>query len=224
VIADRLADVRARIEAAAIAAGRAPDTVGLVAVSKRHPPEAIREAYAAGQRDFGENYAQELRDKAVALADLPDIRWHFVGRIQTNKVKYFASTVARVHAIDRVDHAVAIGQRAGDGPVGVLAAINLADEATKSGVAGDEALALCRALHAVPGIALKGLMTMPPPSDDPEAGAPEYARLAALAERGRAEGLPLHELSMGMSGDYEVAIRHGATWVRVGTAIFGPRG
>lgn len=223
-IAEGLARVRGGIAEACAAAGRDPSEVHLVAVSKTHPPDAIRAAYAAGQRNFGENYAQELRDKARALADLPDLRWHFVGRIQSNKAKYIAPVAVRVHALDSIEHARALVDRAEGREVTCLVAVNVADEDTKSGVLPADALDLCRALHALPGIALAGLMTMPPPTDDPEDAAPFFARLADLAARGRAQGLPLTELSMGMTGDYPVAIRHGATWVRIGTAIFGPRG
>jgi len=223
-IADRLAKVRAAIADACAAAERDPSEVHLVAVSKTHPPEMIRAAYAAGQRDFGENYAQELRDKARALADLADLRWHYIGRIQSNKAKYIAPAAVRIHAVDSVDHARALVDRADGRPLGCLVSVNVADEDTKGGVLASTALDLCRALHAEPGVDLKGLMTMPPPTDDPEDAAPFFARLADLAARGRAEGLPLTELSMGMSGDYPVAIRHGATWVRIGTAIFGARG
>jgi PLP dependent protein len=222
-IAESLAQVRHGIARACDVAGRDPSEVHLVAVSKTHPPEVIRAAHAAGQRDFGENYAQELRDKARALADLPDLRWHFIGRIQSNKARYIAPIAVRVHAVDSLEHARALAERAEGRPVACLVAVNVADEDTKSGVLPPDALSLCHALHALPGLDLKGLMTMPPPTADPEQAAPYFARLAELAARGRAEGLPLVELSMGMTGDYPVAIRHGATWVRIGTALFGPR-
>lgn len=222
MIAERLAAVRAGVAAACAAAGRAEDAVTLVAITKTVPPERIREAYAAGQRHFGENYAQELRDKARALADLPDLCWHFVGRLQKNKAKYVAPVATRVHAVEDVDTAVALVDRA-TGPVSCLVMVNVADESSKGGVPAGAALALCERLHAVPGVALRGLMALPPPADDPEASAPHFAALAALAAEGRRRGLPLHELSMGMSHDYAVAIRHGATFVRVGTAIFGER-
>jgi pyridoxal phosphate enzyme (YggS family) len=218
-IASRLAEVQGRIEAASVAAGRAPDAARLVAVSKTFPAESIREAYAAGQRDFGENYAQELREKAESLADLTELRWHFIGRVQRNKARWIAPLAYRVHAVDSVEHAQALAGRAA-APLRCLLAVNLGGEASKSGVGEAAALALAHAVHAVDGIELVGLMTMPPPEVDPR---PQFAALAALAARGRAEGLPLRELSMGMSGDYEAAIAHGATWVRVGTAIFGAR-
>lgn len=222
-IAQRLREVREGIAAACVAAGRSAEEVTLVAVSKKHGPERIREAYAAGQRDFGENYAQELRDKARVLSDLEEIRWHYIGRIQSNKARYIVPLAVRVHAVDSVPHAEALARRAAGGRVPCLVEVNLALEASKGGTTEVSALQLCEALHGMDGIDLKGLMTMPPYVDDPEVVAPLFARLAELAAEGRRRGLPLHELSMGMTGDYAVAIRHGATWVRIGTAIFGPR-
>jgi pyridoxal phosphate enzyme (YggS family) len=222
VIAAALATVRSRIAAAITASGRDPASVQLVAVGKTQPSSALREAYAAGQRDFGENYAQELRDKARELADLPGIRWHFIGRLQTNKAKYVAPVAYRVHAIESVPEAEALAARA-TGPLTVLLAVNVADETSKGGVPSSLALETATRVSAVPGITVGGLMTLPPYSDDPAASAPHFAALAELAARGRAAGLPLDELSMGMSHDLEVAIAAGATWVRVGTAIFGVR-
>ena len=221
-VAARLAAVRQELEAACRAAGRDPSEVTLVAVSKTFGPEAIREAWAAGQRDFGESYAQELRDKAAALADLPGLRWHFVGRIQSNKARYIAPVATRVHAIEALRHAKALAARA-ERLVPVLVAVNVGGEETKGGVAPEATLDLCAALHELPGVEVRGLMTLPPWRDDPEEVGPYFARLAALAAEGRRRGLPLEELSMGMSHDFPVAVRHGATWVRVGTAIFGQR-
>ncbi len=221
-IGANLAAVRAALADAARVAGRDPDDVTLVAVSKRHGPDAIRAAYAAGQRDFGENYAQELRDKAAALADLPELRWHYIGRIQSNKAAWIAPVSVLVHAIDSLEHARALARRA-EAPVPCLVAVNVAGEQTKGGVPADRALDLCRVLAEEPGVALRGLMTMPPYEDDPERSAPHFRALRRLAEAGRAEGLPLHALSMGMTSDFAVAVREGATLVRIGTAIFGPR-
>ncbi len=206
-IADRLAAIR----------GRIPAGVTLVAVSKTQPAEAIREAYAAGQRDFGENYAQEWREKADALADLADLRWHFVGGLQTNKVKYLAGRVHLVHAVDREELARELSRRFGQkGAVArVLLEVNTGGEATKGGVAPADAPALAAAVRALPGVDLRGLMCMPPPEDDPR---PHFRLLRALRDR-----LGLADLSMGMSADWEVAIEEGATIVRVGTAIFGAR-
>jgi pyridoxal phosphate enzyme (YggS family) len=218
-IAQRLESVRARLFAACEAAGRDPDQVRLIAVSKTKPASAIREAYAAGQRDFGENYAQELRDKAAELSDLPGIRWHFIGHLQRNKVKYTTHARSfRIHAVDSVKLGTEIAKR---GPgTGVLVEVNVAGEASKSGVPYAEALDLCAALHALDGVELCGLMCIPPADDQADRW---FARMAELQARGLAQGLPVSELSMGMSGDFEQAIAHGASWVRVGTAIFGAR-
>lgn len=219
-IREGLARVRARIDAACLAAGRDPSEVSLVAVSKTFPIEALREARDAGQLDLGESYAQELRDKAAAL---DGVRWHFIGRLQTNKAKYVAPVAYRIHALETVEQAEALAKRA-PGPLKCLVSVHTGDEESKGGVPPAQVLERCRALAAVPGIEVVGLMTLPPYTEDPEGAAPHFAEVAALAARGRAEGLPLTELSMGMSHDFEVAIRHGATWVRVGTAIFGARG
>jgi pyridoxal phosphate enzyme (YggS family) len=206
-IAARLEAIRARV----------PPGVTLVAVSKTHPAEAIREAYAAGQRDFGENYAQEWREKADALADLPDVRWHFVGSLQTNKVKYLAGRVHLVHAVDREELARELSRRFGQkGAVArVLVEVNTGGEATKSGCPPADAPALAAAVRALPDVELRGLMGMPPPEDDPR---PHFRLLRELRDR-----LGLAELSMGMSADWPIAIEEGATIVRVGTAIFGER-
>jgi len=219
-VAARLADIRGRIDAACRGAGRDPSEVTLVAVSKVHPVARILEAYEAGQRDFGESYAQELRDKAAELPD--DVRWHFIGRLQTNKAKYVAPRAHRVHALTAPKQAEALVKRA-PGVVRGMLAVNLGGEASKDGVSPDLTLAAARDLHAVEGFEITGLMTLPPPVEDPEQAAPYFEQLAALAAEGRRAGLPLDELSMGMSGDFEVAVRLGATHVRVGTAIFGPR-
>jgi pyridoxal phosphate enzyme (YggS family) len=207
-IAERLAALRAGI----------PAGVTLVAVSKTQPPEAIREAYAAGQRDFGENYAQEWREKADALADLADLRWHFIGGLQTNKVKYLAGRVAAIHTVDRVELAREISKRFGaKGAVArVYLEVNVGDEASKSGCAPAEAPALAEAVRALPAVELVGVMTIPPAEEDPR---PHFRALRALRDR-----LGLPGLSMGMSADWRIAIEEGSTCVRVGTAIFGARG
>jgi len=222
-IPERLSDIRRRVAAACTAAGRSPESVQLIAVSKTFPSAAIEAAHAEGQVDFGENYAQELREKAEALNHLtPPLRWHFIGRFQTNKAKMIAPHAYRVHAIERVEEAEALVRRA-PGPVNGLLAVNVGGESQKGGVLPAHAMEVAEALSRVDGFRICGLMTLPPPHDDPESSAPYFAELADLAARGRAHGLPLDELSMGMSHDFEVAIRHGATWVRVGSAIFGDR-
>jgi hypothetical protein len=206
-IAERLRAVQATL----------PDRVTLVAVSKTQPPEAIREAYAAGQRHFGENYAQEWRAKADALADLPELVWHFIGGLQTNKVKYLAGRVGFVHTVDRLELARELSKRcaANGAAVRVFLEVNVAGEAAKSGCAPGEVAALAAAVRALPTLELRGLMCIPPAGGDPR---PHFAALRRLNE-----GLGLPDLSMGMSGDYPAAVEEGATFVRVGTSIFGHR-
>lgn len=216
----RLHAVQGRVLRACEAAGRDPADVHLVAVSKVHPASAVAACAAAGQVDFGESYAQELRDKAAEIA--APVRWHFIGRLQSNKAKYVAPVAHRVHALEEVRHAEALVARAPDG-VDALVAVNVGGEETKGGVAPSDVLDRVRALSAVDGLRVRGLMTLPPYREDPEDVAPFFAEVADLAARGRADGHALHELSMGMTHDFEVAIRHGATWIRVGTAIFGER-
>jgi pyridoxal phosphate enzyme (YggS family) len=230
-IAESWRTVRARVAAVCERAGRPAGDVTIVAVSKTHPAAAIREAHAAGATDFGENYAQELAAKAAELvtagpATSPShpLRWHFIGRLQRNKARLVAGRVALVHAVDSVDLAVELARRAGGAVQPILLAVNLADEATKGGATAGAAPALAAALAAVPGISLDGLMTMPPPADDPEASRPHFDALRALRDRLQDQlGRPLPVLSMGMSHDFEVAIACGATHVRIGTAIFGVR-
>ena len=227
-IADNWRAVAARVAAACERAGRSAAEVTIVAVSKTHPADAIRAALAAGATDFGENYAQELVTKAAELADVAPahaIRWHFIGRLQRNKAKLVAGRVALVHAVDSVELAEELARRAGGVVQPILLAVNLGGEATKGGVTADTAPAIAAALAAVTGTSLVGLMTMPPPSDDPEASRPHFDGLRALRDRLTGElGHPLPVLSMGMSHDFEVAIACGATHVRIGTAIFGSRG
>lgn len=220
-IAARWEAIRARVAAACERAGRPASDVTIVAVSKTHPAASIREAAAAGASDFGENYAQELAAKQAEL-DLA-IRWHFIGRLQRNKAKLVAGKVALVHAVDSEELAQELGKRAAQLQP-ILLAVNLGGETTKGGVTGETASAIAARLASIPNIRLDGLMTLPPPSDDPEASRPVFEALRALRDRLAQElGQPLPVLSMGMSGDYEVAIACGATHVRVGTAIFGDR-
>jgi len=218
-IAERWQAVRARVDTACERAGRAPSEVTIVAVSKTHPAAAVREAAAAGATDFGENYAQELVGKR---AECGDVRWHFIGRLQRNKAKLVAGQVALVHAVDSAELAAELGKRAAAAQP-VLMSINAGEE-TKGGVGAEAAAALARSIIGVANVRLDGLMTMPPPSDDPETSRPYFEALRALRDRLTDElGQPLPVLSMGMSGDFEVAIACGATHVRIGTAIFGPR-
>ena len=221
-IAERWREISARVAAACERAGRVPGEVTIVAVSKTQPAEAVRAAAAAGARDFGENYAQELVAKRAACGD---VRWHFIGRLQRNKAKLVAGHVVLVHAVDGAELAEELGRRAGGIVQAVLISVNVAGEATKGGVAPEAAGPLAAAIAKLPGVRLDGLMTMPPPSDDPEASRAAFLALRALRDRLAQElGAPLPVLSMGMSGDFEVAIACGATHVRVGTAIFGARG
>jgi len=227
-IAERFAAIQARVAGACERAGRAADGVTVIAVSKTQPVEVVREAVAAGARELGENYAQELASKLAALAADPaaaPVRWHFIGRLQRNKVKLVAGRVALVHAVDTLELAEELARRAGGAVQPILLAVNLAGEDTKGGVTGETAPAVARALAAVTGCSLDGLMTMPPPADDAAASRPYFDQLRALRDRLQDElGRPLPILSMGMSHDFEVAIACGATHVRVGTAIFGSRG
>jgi len=218
-IAERWRAVRARVDAACARAGRAPGEVTIVAVSKTHPASAVRDAAAAGARDFGENYAQELDAKRGELREV-DVRWHFIGRLQRNKAKLVAGKVELVHAVDSIELARELGKRAAPDVQAVLVAVNVAGEDTKGGVSVADAPALVRAVHELAGVRLDGLMTMPPPG----AGRRPFDELRALRDRLQDElGAPLPVLSMGMSGDFEDAIAAGATHVRIGTAIFGER-
>lgn len=222
-IAEALASVHARITRAAAAAGRDPREVKLVAVSKTKSPEAVREAYAAGQRAFGENYAQEIEAKARDLADLPDLEWHFIGHLQVNKAKVVARVAHVVHTIDGEALARELGKRvaaAARAPMPVLIEVNVGGEAQKHGVSAGDLAEVIRAIQAQPALALRGLMTMPPA--DLVLAKRAFETLATLRSlHGGARVLP--ELSMGMTGDLELAVAAGATIVRVGTAIFGER-
>lgn len=216
-----LAEVRARIAAACARAGRSPEEVELVAVSKRHGVEAIRAAYALGQREFGENYVQELVHKARALRDLPDLRLHLIGHLQRNKVKDMLREPS-LHSIDSVDSprlAEAIEERAtaSGRRIEVMVQVNLAGESQKSGVGESEVAALVARIRGMAALELTGLMLIPP-NVEAEKRRPYFRRLREL---GHALSLP--ELSMGMTDDLEQAIEEGATQVRVGTAIFGER-
>ena len=221
-LARRLMEVRARVDAACEAAGRDPGDVGLIAVSKTKPLDDVLAACAVGHRDFGENYARGLRDKQRAC-DVSDLRWHYIGQIQSNKAGIIASAF-RVHALEQVRHAQALVKKASPTGVDALVAVNIGGEESKGGVPPEALLERVRALTAVDGLRVRGLMCLPPFHPDPEEVAPYFQRMAALLETCRADGHEMRELSMGMSHDFHVAVRHGATWVRVGTAIFGARG
>ncbi len=218
--------VRGRIDRATTATGRAPDSVRLVAVSKTFPPSAIRAVYALGQRAFAENYVQEALEKMDALADLPDVEWHLIGPLQSNKTKVVAERFQWVETIDRIRIAERLADAipTGSPPLNVCVQVNISGEASKSGVAPEETLALARAVAELPRLTMRGLMGIA--SDTPVVATrhAEFAVLRALFDICRSDGLPVDTLSMGMSADLESAIAEGATLVRVGSAIFGPRG
>jgi len=220
-IEKNIAKVAARIREAAQAVDRDPATVGLLAVSKTQPAAAIREAAAAGIRDFGENYLQEALDKQAELSDLP-LAWHFIGPIQSNKTKSIAEHFDWVHSVDRLK----IAQRLSDQrpkalpPLNICLQVNVSGEASKSGCAPEELPKLAQAVAAMPHLRLRGLMCIPAPSEDPAEQRAAFARLRALRDE---LPLTLDTLSMGMSQDLEAAIAEGATWVRIGTALFGAR-
>ena len=220
-IAANISTLGARIRAAAETAQRDPATIGLLAVSKTKPAEALREAYAAGLRDFGENYLQEALGKQVELADLP-LCWHFIGPIQSNKTRAIAENFAWVHSVDRLKIAQRLSeQRPADlPPLNICIQVNVSGEASKSGCAPEDLPALANAISALPRLKLRGLMAIPEPTEDRAAQSAAFATVRDLQDH---LNLPLDTLSMGMSHDLEAAIEQGATWVRIGTALFGAR-
>ncbi|MGZ3619688.1 MAG: YggS family pyridoxal phosphate-dependent enzyme [Candidatus Binataceae bacterium] len=224
-IAARLTAVRERIARAANRVKRDPAAVRLVLASKTQPPEAIRAAYVAGAREFGENYVQEAATKQDALADLQDLedlRWHLIGHLQTNKARDAANRFALIHSLDSARVGLALGRARPAPRVRVLIEVNAAGEASKSGVAAADLERLIEETRAT--VEILGLMTIPPPASDPERSRSHFVALRATRDRlAAATGLALSELSMGMTDDFEVAIEEGATIVRVGRAIFGER-
>ncbi|MDR2189259.1 MAG: YggS family pyridoxal phosphate-dependent enzyme [Azonexus sp.] len=224
VIANNLQAVLVRIAHACRLAGRSADDVRLLAVSKAWPTDSVLAAAAAGQRAFGESYVQEALAKMNATHDA-GLEWHFIGPLQSNKTQKVAEHFAWVHAIDRVKLAERLSAQrpAALPPLQVCVQVNVSGEASKSGCRPEAALALCQAVAALPRLSLRGLMTIPQPTDDPAAQRAAFGRLRRLQEQLCAAGLPLDTLSMGMSDDLEAAIAEGATIVRVGTAIFGER-
>lgn len=223
-VAERLAQVHARIRAAARAAGRPEGSVELVAVSKLQTASAIRAAFAAGQRVFGESYVQEALDKQAQLRDLP-IEWHFIGRIQANKIRAIAEHFDWVHSVAAAHHARRLSeQRPPARPaLRVCLQVNLDAEATKGGVAPEALPDLLSACVGLPGLRVVGLMTLPAPVADAGLQRLPFRLLRELRDRLATPELPLESLSMGMSDDLESAIAEGATLVRVGAAVFGPR-
>jgi PLP dependent protein len=223
--ASRLAVVRCRIESAARAAGRDPASVTLIGVSKAQPADAIRAAAAAGLADVGENYVQEAVGKMEALEGLP-LTWHFIGPLQSNKTRPVAERFQWVHSVDRLKVARRLSEQRPHyaPPLSVCLQVHLGGEDTKSGAAPAELPALAAGIAALPRLALRGLMCVPPAESDPARQRHWFAELRRLRDRLRADGHRLDVLSMGMSADFELAIAEGATHVRVGTAIFGARG
>ncbi|MDR2112825.1 MAG: YggS family pyridoxal phosphate-dependent enzyme [Candidatus Accumulibacter sp.] len=223
-ISTNLQAVLARIESAARVCGRIPETVSLLAVSKTWPASFVREAAAAGQRAFGENYVQEGVDKIREVAR-PDLAWHFIGPLQSNKTRPVAETFDWVHSVDRFRIAERLSQQRPEAlpPLQVCLQVNISGEDSKSGVAPRDAPALARRIALLPRITLRGLMAIPAPAADRAAQREPFRRLRLLLEQMVREGLALDTLSMGMSNDIEAAIAEGATLVRVGTAIFGER-
>ena len=225
-IVDNLQAVRGRIERAAQTAERRPDSVHLLAVSKTFPAYDIRTAFAAGQRAFGENYVQESLAKIEALADLrAQIEWHFIGPLQSNKTRPVAEHFDWVHSVDRLKIAQRLSEQRPDTlpPLNVCLQVNVSGEASKSGIALDEAPALARTIAALPKLRLRGLMSIPEPADDLETQREPHRLLRRLFDTLVEDGLKLDTLSMGMSSDLEAAVLEGATIVRIGTAIFGKR-
>jgi hypothetical protein len=217
--------VRERIEAAVRAAGRAPSGVRLLAVSKTFPADAVRAVHALGQRAFGENYVQEAAAKRAALADMSDAAWHLIGPLQSNKTALAAATFDWVESVDRLKIAqrLAAQRPVGLPPLNICIEVNVSGEASKSGVAPDEAVTLAREVAALPNLLLRGIMGIPAPTPDAALAREQFRELRECFEACRAAGLAVDTLSMGMSADLELAIAEGATEVRVGTAIFGGR-
>lgn len=225
-IPSNLATISERICIAAEKAGRDPAVIRLVAVSKTRPSSDILTAFDAGQTIFGENYIQELIPK-LAEIDKP-VEWHVIGHLQSNKVKYIAGRVALIHSVDRIALAQEIDRQWGKlgKSCDILIQVNISGENSKSGTTEEGAIGLIRECALLPNIRVKGMMTMPPFFDDPEAARPYFAglkRLSEVIDAQKISGVEMKELSMGMSGDYETAIQEGATLVRIGTAIFGTR-
>lgn len=220
-IAENIAKVRVRIREAEQAKNRTPDSVQLLAVSKTKPAAAIREAFACGLADFGENYLQEALLKQTELADLP-LTWHFIGPIQSNKTRPIAEHFDWVHSVDRLKVAQRLSEQrpANLPPLNVLLQVNVSGEDSKSGCSPAELPALAQAVAQLPHLKLRGLMAIPEPTEDIAA---QHAAFARLRELMQALNLGLDTLSMGMSHDLEAAIGEGATWVRIGTALFGAR-
>ncbi len=223
-IAEALQDIHRRIDDALAASGRPATAAHLLAVSKTFPAEAIRAAHAAGQTAFGESYVQEALTKIAQLADL-ELEWHFIGPIQSNKTRPIAEHFAWAHSVDRLKIAERLSAARPPGlpPLNVCLQVNIGGEASKGGAMPAEAIALAAQVAALPGLKLRGFMTIPRPTEEFEAQRAQFRQLRVLFDQARAAGLAVDTLSMGMSDDLEAAIMEGATIVRVGSAIFGAR-
>lgn len=223
-ISANLQAVIARIDAASRKSGRNPDDISLLAVSKLWPASDVQQAAAAGQKAFGENYVQEGVEKASELRAL-GLQWHFIGPLQSNKTRAVAETFDWVHSIDRLKIAQRLSEQRPDSlpPLQICLQVNVSGEETKSGIGLDEVQSLAQQVAELPRIKLRGLMTIPAPTDDPAQQREAFRRLREAYEQLKSNGLPLDTLSMGMTHDLEAAIAEGATLVRVGTAIFGER-
>ncbi|MBH9551392.1 YggS family pyridoxal phosphate-dependent enzyme [Inhella gelatinilytica] len=224
--ASRLHAVHTRLRAACAQAGRPDNAVGLLCVSKTQPAAAIREFHQLGERHFGENYLQEALDKMAELPDLrPTLTWHLIGPLQSNKTRLAAEAFDWVHSVDRLKIAQRLSEQRPPTkvPLQVCLQVNVSGESSKSGVPPQELPALAHAVAALPRLKLRGLMSIPAPAEGFEAQRAPHRQLRALFDRLNAEGLALDTLSMGMSADLEAAVVEGATWVRVGTALFGER-
>ncbi len=226
-IARNIKEVRKRIEDAKARCGREGEQVTLIAVSKQVEAPRILEAIEAGIDTFGENYAQEFRDKhkVVEKGTAKNVKWHFIGRLQRNKVKYIVGSVDCIHSVDSLSVAKEISKRSE--ALGLITKILVevnAGESEKGGVVKSNVESFLKDLNEWPGLSVEGLMTMPPYFDEPEKARPHFAELRSLRDELKTSFTGIEELSMGMSGDFEVAIEEGATMIRVGSAIFGPRG
>lgn len=227
-IADNIGSVTRRIQKATLQAGRTPGSVRLLAVSKTRPAEDLREAFAAGQVAFGENYLQEALDKQEALADLPDMEWHFIGPIQSNKTRQIAASFDWAHSVDRLKIARRLSEQRDETlpPLNICLQVNINEEDSKSGCRLAELPQLVEEIGRLPNLTLRGLMALPDPSQPEAALRASFRKVANTLKKlknDHPDAGPLDTLSMGMSGDLELAIAEGATWVRVGTALFGQR-
>jgi len=226
MVAGNYINVLKNVEQTTLKSGRKSEEVTLIAVSKTKPIEMLKEAYEAGARDFGENKVQEIQEKYPLMPD--DVRWHMIGHLQTNKVKYIIDKVALIHSVDSLKLAVEISRQAVKAGViaNILIEVNVADEESKFGVMVNEAAELVKKIAVLPNVCVKGLMTVAPYVDDAEKNSSVFCTLKQLLvdiNSKNIDNVNMDCLSMGMSGDYEVAIREGATYVRVGTSIFGDR-